>query len=89
MDTYFTVNKILVITTKKSLNSKSAKYHHRNEVDKNKVQQEIKLQHNILTKGIKANNQLDNKIIRKMKKDKNKVYNISEKNIVKDTNKKS
>ena len=56
MDTYFTGNKILVITTKTSLNSKSAEYHHRNEVDKNKVQQEIKLQHNILTKVIKANN---------------------------------
>ena len=34
-------------------NTKSAyDYNPRNEVDKNKVQQEIKLQHNTLTKGV-------------------------------------
>ena len=63
-------------------------YNSKNDVDKHEVQQELKLQHNTLIIGIlKVNNWLDTQIIRNAKEDKNKVYNVSKKYIVKDTNK--
>ena len=52
------------------------------------MQQELKLQYNtLLTKGVlKVNYWLDNTIIRNAKEDKNKVFNVSEKYIVKNKN---